>query len=206
MDIITCPMTTKYLISSNLELKHTIENLVKISSEYMLNLNNLEHKYESTTNGYTSNYLNLISVISILLTISVITSKNPIVSILFLIGVFFNIACYLILIGISFVGLSYLLVYVGAVSILFLFILMLINIKVSELVTDNTNSIPLVFITALFFSYPIQQILPTNIVNFINLSGDMLNKNYNFFSFYTKKFLYNYVSNDRYNPYITSKL
>jgi len=47
------------------------------------------------------------------------------------------------MLGINFIGLSYLLVYVGAVSILFLFILMLINVRISELVTENNNSIPL---------------------------------------------------------------
>ena len=45
--------------------------------------------------------------------------RNPIVSVLFLIGLFLSISCYLIIIGINFIGLSYLLVYVGAVSILF---------------------------------------------------------------------------------------
>ncbi len=54
-------------------------------------------------------------------------------------------------IDIVFIGLSYLLVYVGAVSILFLFILMLINIRVSELMETN-NNIPLAIITILAFS------------------------------------------------------
>lgn len=83
--------------------------------------------------------------------IYVITSKNPIISILNLILLFSAVACYLILLNASFIGLSYLLVYVGAVSILFLFILMLINVRISELVTDNNNSIPLsLFIITVF--------------------------------------------------------
>ena len=53
-----------------------------------------------------------------LLGILVIISKNPIVSVLFLIGLFLCISCYLILTGLNFIGLSYLLVYIGAVSIL----------------------------------------------------------------------------------------
>jgi nicotine oxidoreductase len=64
-----------------------------------------------------------------------------IVSALFLIGLFLSISCYLIILGLNFIGLSYLLVYVGAVSILFLFILMLINIRIGELLTDTSNSI-----------------------------------------------------------------
>ena len=56
------------------------------------------------------------------------------------------------MLGINFIGLSYLLVYVGAVSILFLFILMLINIRISELATENNNSISLAIIIIGFVS------------------------------------------------------
>ena len=56
-----------------------------------------------------------------------------IISAISLIGLFSGIASYLIILGVSFIGLSYMIVYVGAVSILFLFILMLIDIRISEL-------------------------------------------------------------------------
>ena len=187
-----------------LELHSTIENVVKTPNEYMVNINNLEHKYENYTNGYLPDYLNLISFISILLTISVIVSKNPVVSILFLIGLFFSIACYLMLIGINFIGLSYLLVYVGAVSILFLFILMLINVRVSDLMTDNTNSIPLVLIIAVLFSYPLQQILPTNVAHITNLTYNTLIKNNQNLSFYLND-SFNDVLKNNGNFYVTSR-
>jgi len=112
--------------------------------------------------------LDFLTVISILGAISVIITKNPIVSVLFLIGLFLSMASYLIILGISFIGLSYLLVYVGAVSILFLFILMLINVRISELLSETRNSIPLVLIVALSFSAPITQILPYSISVFNN--------------------------------------
>lgn len=54
--------------------------------------------------------------------------------------------------GVTFLGLAYLLVYVGAVSILFLFILMLINIRVSELATETSNAMPLAILIGIFFS------------------------------------------------------
>lgn len=118
---------------------------------------------ETFTNGYSIDLLNILSFLSILCAIAVIISKNPIVSVLFLIGLFLNIACYLITVGMSFIGLSYLLVYVGAVSILFLFILMLINIRISELLSESRNSIPLVFIITLSFNSILYNILPSNI-------------------------------------------
>lgn len=96
--------------------------------------------------------------------IYIVISKNPIFSVLFLIGLFFGVSIYLMVIGLHFIGLSYLLIYVGAVSILFLFILMLINIRVSELVTDNKNSIPLAILTIFSFNYFVGDILPYNIL------------------------------------------
>lgn len=101
---------------------------------------------ETITNGMVYNTLNLVSLVAILFSISVIVTKNPIFSILFLIGLFITIALYLMMLGINFIGLSYLLVYVGAVSILFLFILMLINIRISELATENNNSVSLAIV------------------------------------------------------------
>ena len=107
---------------------------------------------EMVFSGYKEISLDLLSLIAILFAILVIISKNPIVSVLFLIGLFLCISCYLILTGLNFMGLAYLLVYVGAVSILFLFILMLINVRVSELLIDSLNSIPLAIIIGSLFN------------------------------------------------------
>lgn len=126
-------------------------------------MNNLFVINENFTNGYISNILDIISLLAIICGIFVIISKNPIISVLFLIGLFASISCYLIVIGLSFIGLSYLIVYIGAVSILFLFILMLINIRVSELQSNTNNSIPLAIIIAIVFNYILFQILPYNI-------------------------------------------
>lgn len=117
---------------------------------------------ETFTNGFTYNILNAISFTSIVCGILVIISKNPIISVLFLIGLFLSIAGYLMVLGLNFIGLSYLLVYVGAVSILFLFILMLINVRISELVTDNNNSLFLAIMIGLIFNLTLYRLLPSN--------------------------------------------
>ena len=117
---------------------------------------------ESFTNGFSYNTIIIISSLATLCGILVITSKNPIVSVLFLIGLFLSIASYLMLLGMNFIGLSYLLVYVGAVSILFLFILMLINVRVSELTSENSNSIPLAIFIGIFFTLTIIELVPSN--------------------------------------------
>lgn len=112
--------------------------------------------------GFLSQFLDILSIIAIFFGIFIIVSKNPIISVLFLIMLFSTISIYLILIGAKFIGISYLLVYVGAVSILFLFILMLINIRISELISDTNNNIPLALLTILAFINPINQVLPDN--------------------------------------------
>jgi NADH-ubiquinone oxidoreductase chain 6 len=117
---------------------------------------------ESFASGIPDNILNWLSIASIICGILVIISRNPIVSVLFLIGLFLTIATYLMTLGIFFIGLSYLLVYVGAVSILFLFILMLINVRVSELVTDNNNTIPLSVITITIFTVVFNDKIPSS--------------------------------------------
>lgn len=115
---------------------------------------------EILTNSFNSVALNIVSILSILSGILVIISKNPVVSVLFLIGLFLTVASYLMILGINFIGLSYLLVYVGAVSILFLFILMLINVRVSELVVSSSNSVPLAIMIGILFNISLSSIFP----------------------------------------------
>lgn len=139
-------------------------------------MSNLYLLHETVTNNLSSVFLNIISLFSILCGILVIVSKNPIVSVLFLIGLFLSIAGYLMMLGINFVGLSYLLVYVGAVSILFLFILMLINVRISELAGETNNSIPLGILIGVFFNSIVYQILPVSKGDINNYMYD-INKN-----------------------------
>jgi len=70
------------------------------------------------------------------------------------------------MLGLSFIGLSYLIIYIGAVSILFLFILMLINVRISELQNNTSNSLPLAAIIIIFFNYGLSyDSLTNNIIN-----------------------------------------
>ena len=145
-------------------------------------MNDLYILNETFTNGYNIQILYFISISAILCGILVIISKNPIISVLYLIGLFLCIASYLIIIGISFIGLSYLLVYIGAVSILFLFILMLINVRISELFSNTNNSIPLVLIVILSINSILFEVIPTNNIilgiNYRNFINNIFFNNY----------------------------
>ena len=172
-------------------------------------MNSLNILSETFTNGYRVEILSLFSLASILCGIFVIISKNPVVSVLFLIGLFLSIASYLITLGLNFIGLSYLLVYVGAVSILFLFILMLINVRISELLSETSNSIPLAIIIAVSFNYPLHETLPSSFAglnsyttNLNNTFKDVLSNNS--YSYYLQNFLFRSNNSDEI-AFVTSK-
>ena len=118
------------------------------------------------SNGYKSEALDFFSILALLFGTVVIVIKNPIGSLMCLIGLFGAISVYLIMIGLDFIGFSYLIVYIGAVSILFLFILMLINIRKSELLSNNGNSIPLALLIIILLNYTWFQLSPQYITYF----------------------------------------
>jgi NADH-ubiquinone oxidoreductase chain 6 len=149
-----------------------------------------------TTYGYKVVFLDIFYFISILFGVYIIISKNPIVSVLFLIGLFSTISAYLILVGINFIGISYVLVYVGAVSILFVFILMLINIRISELLNETNNTLPLGIVTVINFDYIIGQILPINPVD-----SSFINHIYSS----CFEFFYSIQNNDQFNSIVENK-
>nr|YP_009774828.1 NADH dehydrogenase subunit 6 [Penicillium citrinum]QJA14308.1 NADH dehydrogenase subunit 6 [Penicillium citrinum]QUL58712.1 NADH dehydrogenase subunit 6 [Penicillium sp.] len=121
---------------------------------------------DNITNGFSAGLPDIIYVLALLLAYCTIASKNPIVSVLYLIALFVNIASLLILVGYNFLGLSYILVYVGAISILFLFILMLINIRTSEITHNTRKDTPLIIGVGASFIMTITQALPTNLTEF----------------------------------------
>ena len=70
----------------------------------------------------------IFSLIAIVSAIMVISSKNTVHSVFFLILDFISISCLFIMIGAEFLGMIMLIVYVGAVAVLFLFVVMMLNV------------------------------------------------------------------------------
>ena len=105
--------------------------------------------------------LNLLALGAILSSVLVITSKNPVISVLYLISVFINTAGYLILLGIGFIGIAYILVYIGAITVLFLFVIMMINIKLVDILEvgrEYTKNLPLALSIGFIFLFEILSI------------------------------------------------
>lgn len=95
----------------------------------------------------------LLEFIIIIATIAVISAKNPVHSILFLILVFLNTAILLISLGIDFLGIFIIIVYVGAIAILFLFVVMMLNIKLTEANDNVWKYLPIGFFFGLLFFF-----------------------------------------------------
>ena len=80
--------------------------------------------------------------------ISVIFSKNPVNSVLFLVLAFLNSTFLFILIGAEFVGIILAIVYIGAVAILFLFVVMMLDIQITTLMFNIKRYVPLALLFA----------------------------------------------------------
>ena len=93
------------------------------------------------------------SLLSIVFSFLVIISKNPVHSILSLILVFFNAASLLIIIGAEFLAMLFIIVYVGAVAVLFLFVIMMLNVKVTNLTASIYRYLPISLILGSIFFF-----------------------------------------------------
>ena len=101
-------------------------------------------------------FIDLLAFGAILSSILVITSKNPVIAVIFLISLFVNAAGYLIFSGVGFIGLTYIILYVGAITVLFLFVIMMINIKLTDILETGktyTQNLPLGISVGLLFIY-----------------------------------------------------
>jgi len=75
--------------------------------------------------------------------LAVISSRNPVHSVLFLILTFFSAAGLFVLLGAEFLAMLLVVVYVGAVAVLFLFVVMMLDVNFTELKQGFLNYLPL---------------------------------------------------------------
>jgi len=94
----------------------------------------------------------LFSAILVASAVMVVTSRNPVHSVLFLILAFFNAAALFILLGAEFVAMILVIVYVGAVAVLFLFVVMMLDINFQDLRKGINTYLPFgVFVGVVLF-------------------------------------------------------
>lgn len=90
------------------------------------------------------------AILMIASAIMVITSRSPVHSVLWLIFAFINASGLMVLIGAEFLAMMLIIIYVGAVSVLFLFVVMTLDIKVSQIKGRLKSDIMLLGIIAFF--------------------------------------------------------
>ncbi|MBO9499616.1 MAG: NADH-quinone oxidoreductase subunit J [Novosphingobium sp.] len=91
----------------------------------------------------------LFAFLTILSGVWVILSRNPVHSVLWLILAFFNAAGLMVLVGAEFIAMLLVIVYVGAVAVLFLFVVMMLDIDFAELRAGFVKNFPLGIAVAL---------------------------------------------------------
>ena len=85
----------------------------------------------------------LFSAVMLAAGLMVVVSRNPVYSVLFLILAFFNAAGLFVLIGAEFIAMLLVVVYVGAVAVLFLFVVMMLDINFAEMRAGFQKYLPL---------------------------------------------------------------
>ena len=104
--------------------------------------------------------------------------SNPVYSVLFLILSFCNAAMILFLFKIEFLGLVFLMIYVGAVAVLFLFVIMMINTKTIKSTTLNFNKILVGLLLSLIFFFNLSFFINRSFFN-INSKDLLITENNN---------------------------
>jgi len=91
----------------------------------------------------------LFATLTIASAVAVIFARNPVHSVLWLIVSFFNAAGLMLLVGAEFIAMLVVIVYVGAVAVLFLFVVMMLDIDFASLRSGFTRNLPFGIIIAL---------------------------------------------------------
>ena len=91
----------------------------------------------------------IFATLTIASAVAVIFARNPVHSVLWLILAFFNAAGLMLIAGAEFIALLLIIVYVGAVAVLFLFVVMMLDIDFAELRSGFTRNLPFGLIIAI---------------------------------------------------------
>ncbi|MCZ2204303.1 NADH-quinone oxidoreductase subunit J [Bartonella sp. A05] len=93
--------------------------------------------------GLAAAFFYLFSFMMLVSAVIVVAARNPVHSVLFLILAFFNASALFLLVGAEFLGLLLLVVYVGAVAVLFLFVVMMLDVDFAELKSGALQYAPI---------------------------------------------------------------
>jgi len=110
----------------------------------------------------------ILGSLSLVSAVLVVSARNPMHSILFLVLVFCNSAGLLLLLETEFLAMIFLVVYVGAIAVLFLFVVMMLNIRVTELKESFLRYIPIGGLVLIIFFIEILSVINGDLVPFFS--------------------------------------
>ena len=110
----------------------------------------------------------IFSSLAIVCSIMVISSRNPVYSVLFLVLVFCNAAGLLLLLETDFLAMLFLIVYVGAIAVLFLFVVMMLNVRITELKESVVRYLPIGGLMLFIFFFEVLSVINGDLVPFFS--------------------------------------
>ena len=113
----------------------------------------------------------IVSIIIITSSLLVIISKNPIHSVLFLILVFFNTSILFLFSNAEFLAMVVLIVYIGAVAVLFLFVIMMLDINITKLRQTFLNYLPIGLFVGFIILLELLYVVSQSKLNFVQTSS-----------------------------------
>ena len=105
--------------------------------------------------NFTLDLFYLFSFILISSALVVVSTRNMVHSVMFLILAFLNAAALFILLGAEFIAMLLIVVYVGAIAVLFLFVIMMLNVDQKEIRRKINRHLPLLILVAVIFFFEI---------------------------------------------------
>jgi len=113
---------------------------------------------------FITNFLILIIIVQSTL---VVTSKNPITSILQLVGVYFSTSILFLILGAEYISILLIIIYVGAVAILFIFVIMMLHLRVIETYNALVDYVPIGLYIGFCFLCELLYVIKINFPSFI---------------------------------------
>ena len=110
----------------------------------------------------------IFSSLAIICGIMVISSRNPVFSVLFLVLVFCNAAGLLLLLETDFLAMLFLIVYVGAIAVLFLFVVMMLNVRITTLKKSVLRYLPIGGLILFIFFFEVGSVINGDLVPFFS--------------------------------------
>nr|YP_001315115.1 NADH dehydrogenase subunit 6 [Chlorokybus atmophyticus]ABO15106.1 NADH dehydrogenase subunit 6 [Chlorokybus atmophyticus] len=136
----------------------------------------------------------IFSSVALISGIMVIRAKNPVHSVLFLILVFCSTSGLLLLLGLDFFAMVFLVVYVGAIAVLFLFVVMMLNIKMAEITENLLRYLPVGGLIGFIFVFEVLLVVDNDLIPLLSITKPRASLLTEYFQIYSTFFFQSFIA------------